>query len=431
MAHTIRSAASPPARMCSSSDRRQFLGRIGCAAAAAASVVNLPALPPFGINTVHAHAVDPTNDQRRRNQAYRLRHKAALYQKNQPPPDHPTNGDDELYPNRIASYTKALPHNHLGEVEPVAYTALLAALVSGDPADFDRIPLGGVVKQTSPQAAFAFELEGADSHHLGMIAPPAFSSAEAASEMAEVYWQAVTRDVPFAGYDIDPLTLAAAADLTRFSEFRGPKTGDQVIPATLFRGSTPGDLVGPYISQFLWQDVPYNATPIVQRLRTAAPGVDYMTAYAEWLAIQNGAAPQPPQFDPTPCYVRNGRDLAEYDHRDFTYQHFLNACLILLGFGSAAVDPNNPYKQSLNQAGFSTFGAPHILGLVAQVANCALKAAWYQKWLLHRLLRPEAMGGRVHNQRTGAADYPVNPEILNSPVLDEVFTRHGTYTVSS
>jgi hypothetical protein len=159
-----------------------------------------------------------------------------------------------LYANRIGSYTKALPHNSFGEVTPAAYSALIKALSTGDPADFENVPLGGVVKQADPQAAFAFGLEGADSHCLGVIAAPSFSSAEAAAEMVELYWQALSRDVPFANFYNDPLINAASLELSTLSDFRGPCTGGQVTIETLFRGNTPGDLTGPYISQFLWKD---------------------------------------------------------------------------------------------------------------------------------------------------------------------------------
>ena len=419
--------SSTPSRTLSSS-RRQFLSRAGKATATALSVgaVGLPSLSLLGTEIADAAEIGPTNGSQRANQAYQIRHKAALFQKGLPAADHPTNGDDDLYSNRIGSYSKGLPHNGLGEVDLYAYNTLINALTTGDPADFERIPRGGVVKQVDPQAALAFELEGADSHHLGIAVPPAFSSAETAGEMAELYWQALTRDVPFSEYDTHPLTVAAAADLTSYSDFRGPKISNQVTATTLFRGHTAGDLVGPYVSQFLWKDVPYGATPIVQRIRSTVAGIDYMTTYAEWLAVQNGAAAGPNQFDSTPRYIRTGRDLGEYVHIDFSYQAFLNAGLILLGM-RAPLDAGNPYRKSTTQAAFSTFGGPHLLDLVARVANCALKAAWYQKWSVHRRLRPEAFGGRIHNQKTGAANYPINAEILNSPVLNEVYSRYGTY----
>jgi len=68
--------------------------------------------------------------------------------------------------------------------------------------------------------------------------------------------------------------------------------------------------------------------------------------------------------------------------------------------------------------------------LVARVANAALKTAWCQKWLVHRRLRPEEFGGRVQQQKTGAALYPISSELLTSPVLAEVFARYGTYLLS-
>jgi len=172
--------------------------------------------------------------------------------------------------------------------------------------------------------------------------------------------------------------------------------------------------------------VPYGATPIVPRIRTALPNVDYLTGFGEWLAVRNGASAGSNQFDSTPRYIRNGRDLGEFVHRDFTYQAFLNACLILLGM-RAPFDASNPYTNSTTQSSFSTFGSPHVLDLVAKVTNCALHAAWYQKWLVHRRLRPEEFGGAVHNRRTNAAGYPVHPDVLHSAALDVIFSRNGTY----
>jgi membrane-associated phospholipid phosphatase len=228
--------------------------------------------------------------------------------------------------------------------------------------------------------------------------------------------------VPFSQYGTDPLTQAAAADLAQFPYFQ------QVTADTLFRGETPGDRVGPYLSQFLWRDVPYGASKLTQLCRTTVAGDNYLTGYADWLKVQNGlpAAGQS-QFDPVSRYIRNGRDLAEWVRRDFPYQAFLNATLILLSFGANALDDGNPYKSLAKQAAFVTFGAPDVLSSVAQVAGCALKAAWFQKWSLHRRLRPEEFAGRVHNHLTGAARYPLPPALLNATVLTRLLTAYGGY----
>ena len=409
--------------------RRAFLGGLSgvTAATIAAGVAGGSPLVWTKSAQVEAAEMGPLHPQQRRQQAYRLRRQAALFHRTLPLPDHHSNGDEDRYLNKIASFSKGLPHNILGEVDLAAYTALLNALSTGQFAAFEAIPLGGRVKLANPQAAYTFELEGPDPQQLGMIAPPTFSSAEEAGEMAEVYWQALTRDVPFSAYDTNPLTLAAAADLSRFSNFREPKAGGVITPATLFRGNTPGDLIGPYLSQFLWMDVPYGATIIVQRCRTTVAGDDYMTAYPEWLNIQRGFPPaRVNRLDPTPRYLRNGRDLGEYVHRDFTYQAYLNACLILLAMRVPS-KATNPYTRSVTQGGFVTFGAPHVLDMVARVANAALKAAWCHKWLIHRRLRPEAFAGRMHNHLIGTARYPLHPEVLNSAAVGAVFRAHGTY----
>src|SRR3712207_8376690 len=55
---------------------------------------------------------------------------------------------------------------------------------------------------------------------------------------SEVYWQALLRDVPFAEFRDDTAhrdVLAAAAELSRFPEFRGPRADGRVTPGTLFR----------------------------------------------------------------------------------------------------------------------------------------------------------------------------------------------------
>lgn len=409
--------------------RRAFLGGLGgvTAATVAAGVAGVSPLVWTGSATVQAAEMGPLPPPQRRQRAYRVRRQAALYQRTLPWPEHRANGDEDRYPNKIASFSKGLPHNALGEVDVAAYTALLDALSTGQFAAFEAVPLGGRVKLANPQAAYAFTLEGPDPHQVGMIAPPAFDSAEAASEMAEVYWQALTRDVPFVAYDTNPLTLAAAADLSHFSHFRGPRVGGVVTPGTLFRGHTPGDLAGPYLSQFLWLDVLYGATVIVQRCRVPVAGDDYMAAYPEWLNIQRGFPPaRVNRLDPTPRYLRNGRDLGEYVHRDFTYQAFLNACLILLAM-RAPLKATNPYGRSATQGGFVTFGAPHVLDVVARAAHAALKASWCHKWLVHRRLRPEAFAGRVHNYLTGAARYPLHAELLNSTAPSAVFRAYGSY----
>jgi membrane-associated phospholipid phosphatase len=420
----------PDSESSSSQSRRTFLGRT--AAAVAAGMAGSAA---FNTDAAKAQEVErepetPIRHLRQR-QAYRIRVEAARRELGLPIAAHPTNGDEQRYPNRIANYSKGLPHDRLGEVDRAAYASLLRAVTSGDPADFESIVTAAhdpnsFGKLTNPQAGLAFEMLGADSHALTMSPPPAFSSAAQAAEIAENYWMALARDVSFAEYDAHPLANRAAADLSRFSDFRGPKLAGRVTPRTLFRGLTPGDLIGPYISQFLWLDTPFGAERIERRMRTAQPGVDFMTRYDDWLAVQNGGVAGEQSYDSMPRYIRNGRDLGEWVHIDVLFQAYFNALLILLNLG-APLDAGNPYNRSRTQKGFGTLGDPYIASVLCAVAKPALKAVWYQKWLVHRRLRPEAFAGRLHNHATGAARYPIQPEILNSQAPAEVFSRNGSY----
>lgn len=343
-----------------------------------------------------------------------------------PPKEHSCNGDEQL-PGKIGSYSKGLPHNSLGEVVSEAYEQYMEALKSGNPEDFESIPMGGKVKLSNPQASYVYDLIGPDCHQLNLSKPPAFSSALEAGEMAELYWQALTRDIPFRAYESDPLIAEAAGDLSGLSDFRGPKDNGKVTPETLFRSEFPGNLTGPYLSQFLWKDIPFGSAVIPQKYRTALAGSDHMTSYEECLDIQNGSLPRESIKDPVPRYIRNGRDLGEYVHYDFSFQCPLSACLILLSYGPEALDRNNPYLKSATQGGFITFGAAHILDMVTKAGRMALEASWFQKFLVHRRLRPEEFGGRVHNHMNGSAKYPIHSELLESEALSKVFSKYGSY----
>src|SRR6266849_6705480 len=124
-----------------------------------------------------------------------------------------------------------------------------AALIPGIPARQRKL--------VNPLSGEAFDLEGADCNQLAIAPAPAFASAQQAGEAPELYWMALLRDVSFLEYDTTPLAQTAAGDLSSLTDFRGPKSGGQVTTGTLFRGVAPGDLAGPYLSQFLWQPVPF------------------------------------------------------------------------------------------------------------------------------------------------------------------------------
>jgi len=369
----------------------------------------------------------PINVAERRNRAFILRRDAAIFERDFPGTPSVSNGDEELYSSRIANYSKGLPHNDLGEVDLNAYNAYLQALNSGLESDFEAIPLGGTAKLANPQGAYCFTLEGADAAALAIPAAPAFSSAQMAGEIAEDYWAALTRDVPFSQYASDPVIAQAGADLSKFSDYRGPKVNGQVTPDVIFRGMTPGDLNGPYLSQFLLKTIPMGAASLPQLYKTAVPGDDYLTSYADWIKAQRGGASGSNMFDSTLRYIRNNRDLALYLLSDFMGEANILATLLLMSYGNAALAPSNPYLHSATQAGGVTFGPQQPLDLVVRVMNEALRATFFQKWLVHRRVRPEAFAGRIHNNVIGATSYPIHSDIFNSGLIKALFNAHGSY----
>ncbi|MDQ3623927.1 MAG: vanadium-dependent haloperoxidase [Verrucomicrobiota bacterium] len=336
-------------------------------------------------------------------------------------------------------YHKGLEHDAAGRVVPAKFEKLRHALDKHSPQDFRDIELTGSVagkpsrRLINPQAGLAADRETAEGFRFRLPKPPeqAGKKDTAAAEMIELYWMALLRDVPFsefgnAGND----TNAAAAELSGLKLYAKPDSSANpvyethtVTAKTLFRGGDwwagSPEHKGPYISQFLHLDVPFGTLKFDQREKQAADGdyriggTPYLIEFAKWKDAQDGADLAK---DPVPVtggtYIRNMGDLARYVHIDQLYEAYLNAALILLG-AKAPLDPGNPYGTAcdtygqglpmtaghcsfMNEIGFGTFGGPHVLSLVCEVATRALKAVWYQKWVANLRLRPEAYAGLAH-----------------------------------
>jgi membrane-associated phospholipid phosphatase len=342
-------------------------------------------------------------------------------------PDQPNNGDEDRYANKINTFTKTLLHNALGEVSNQAYQSMMKAINSGKSADFDAIIRGGNVRLKNPMAAFSWQSVGADQCQYAI--PPAyrFDSAEQADEMVEMYWLALARDIPFAEYDTNELTNQACRDLSRFMAFKGPRAGTQVTPATLFRGNTAGDLVGPYVSQFLLKPASLGSQTLDQRQMSLLPGQEFMTDESSWLEIQFGIGKGAGvKLEDTARYIRNGRDLAAYVHLDYGYSPYYAPAWTMLHWGDAALGPDNPYIFSRSQDGFVTFGGPAALDFAAKAATAAFHAAWWQKWMVHRRARPEVFAGRIHYHTLTKASYPIHSDVLESNGLAMTQRRWGT-----
>ena len=417
-----------------SAARRGFILRSTAAATAALGTAVLHPLLGGASGSAQAAEISSTPPSRRVQQAFLLRAQAAEAERARGVFPHPTNGDEERYPNRIANFHRTLPHNAIGEVDPAAYATLLRALRSGRFADFEAVPSGGTGRLANPLGGLVFNMEGPDSLAVPVYAvPPALSSAEKAAEIAEIYWEAILRDVPFADYSTNSVVHEACTDLTRMRGYLGPRdaTG-RVTPQLLFRYNLPGALDGPMVSQFLFRNFAFDGIPIAPLMRTRQPvltwtpdgsfsfgsGLDYLTAFDEWLNSQNGNNTGAADLFAAPRMINSVRDLGQGAMSDTIYSVSFRASIVMNAMG-VPVDDGNPYKSSVRQTGFSTFGLAHLVNLIGS-AQKAERHTWHQKWFVHRHARPDAWGGLVDNRLRGRAAYPLHADLLNSPVMQRI-----------
>lgn len=297
-------------------------------------------------------------------------------------------------PSFLMSFTKGMSHNFETGLlnDPIHFQYFLRAIDSGDPRDFRDTPLGPEeatgneeycsVKESSSwkskkakeanaknpnekdpkaklrawesqSAGLAFELEGPDAQAVTMPPAPILGGDELTSEMAEVYVQALARDIPFnaltsgviekqySGGFCNKIPKNGVANQPELKKLHANKKDVESLlylteklkqlpwfsnkelklnnkeearrcgrqcphPGSAFRGITRGDDVGPYLSQFLLignngingndkermpEDglISYGAISIDQRVRVAKKGDDHMTKWEEWFDVQNSA----------------------------------------------------------------------------------------------------------------------------------------------
>ncbi|MEO0959297.1 MAG: vanadium-dependent haloperoxidase [Pseudomonadota bacterium] len=452
-----------------------------------------------------------TQDRRQAALAYRIEAANAAAAREHPP--HEANGDEQRYAaeHYAMSFTKGLAHDfktglldipeHFVSYRRAIDDAEIDAFTANTPVPvLDTDPTTGEFtdekrerrKWEAPTAGVVFELEGPDPQAVTMPPAPSLGSPELTLEMAEVYELALLRDVAFSSFadpaaekkvhdeKLSSFSTALLEDLDFKADAPDPKVKQSlhrlhgmrgkidkgpfqpggrprlknpahhlVTAQEAFRGSSPGNEVGPYLSQFMligtWDQstsedirdhstvspehtlsacgrIAYGAIQIDQMVLTATEKKDFMQSQKTWFDVQQGFMPtleqQTYEEDESEGakpgfaarrFISTPRDLATYVHFDALYEAYLNACLILLAQGA----PLDPAFDQLsgggafhalstgfdgverNAGGFALYGGPHVLTLVTEVATRALKAVRYQKFNNHIRLRPETFAGRL------------------------------------
>jgi len=344
--------------------------------------------------------------------------------------------------------------------------------------DFSPKPL------VQPESAWTYMAEGASTAQLQIAVPPAFDSDETGAEMVELYWRALTRDVPFHEYDGNDIVEDAARELDSIAGYKGPGSAadpnsDTVETDNVFRGVTPGAQTGPYVSQLLWKDRKLGGGPEDQKIQPQVAETtprDYMTTVEDWLKVQNGVVPgvdrnlPSNEFSDTKRHIITGRDMAERVHDDPPFRQLQKAAQVLIFSMQAPLDESIPYTLkafekrnvfddvvegddfidetppsrrdvdsflSQTRLPFNDFGPLYIEKKVIEATEHGQKAAWHKKWNVHRRLRPEEYGGRVQAIKPGGdsagrdldapEEYPIPENLLDSEALEDSREKFGSY----
>ncbi len=318
----------------------------------------------------------------------------------------PNNGDEKRFEKLgrpgFASFSKALKHDFLGFVNPASFNSLLEAIDKATQDAFNNVKLGGGVRLlANPLNAYSFQLIGNDSNGARMAPAPKFASRNTAVDMVERYWMALCRDIRFDQYENSPLIADACEDLNNLGFER--EFGFKCTPDNIFRGPYEGCDVGPHVSQFLLQNFQFGNQPIQQLQRYPRENLDYLTDLETWNKVNNG------DIDPTGSDIIDGtrhiitlRDAGQWVHIDLPHQSGLWTTIILLGL-DANISDASPYANgSIKTADpFGSLGDPDITIQSGLAAVYALKHAWFQKWCVHRRLRPEVYAQRLELFRLG------------------------------
>jgi hypothetical protein len=390
-----------------STTRRRFLGTIGSATLAAGVLGRTPNALAETSKARESEA-GPANSgngtsSSRVQQALSIRTTRAQRDAALAVPPHTTNGDLQRYSDHSASFSKTLLQDDICVVNPAAWSSFMKALQSGRNGDFEAIILGGTRTLNGPQGSYAFDLETADSSQFGdapdvgvpggpHLVPPfdQVTSEAYGTQLVEMYWASLLRDVAFTDYAANSTAVSAATEIGSMPAYRGPRdTHGNVTPELLFRGAFQGETIGPLISQFMITPTSMGQQPMNMLCTTYAAGIDYMQDTGTFLQVQNGVGTGlSNQLDPTPRYLHDWRGLAAYTHVDVLYQAYFMALMAMSNL-SVPPNPGNPYNGSKTQNGFGTFGGPDFTATVGEVAARALNHVWYQKWLVHLTHRPE------------------------------------------
>jgi len=299
------------------------------------------------------------------------------------------------------------------------------------------------------------------------IAPPIIGSQLNKIDLFEVYFMAWVRDLPFFLYDKPNfLSNKLNKSISYLNQLNG---SDQefktnlyypqfpVTPNNIFRGRASGDIIGPYVSQFLFYDANVNDNTALpsnnyfkgfmpkladnskRHFMYNSPDADYVlnglgrgpfgVQEAEYLKITNGQPNlllKPANFQPFTTkqrHILTGRDLAAIVHADYTCELALKALEILLSY--KAKDKVGVFNDSNIGKGIATFvqfSGPEVYNSLGQISKEALRVVCFFKYHWMRL-RPEELAAKLNFQSKDTKSSIDLKNFFNDALVNEILAE--------
>jgi membrane-associated phospholipid phosphatase len=276
---------------------------------------------------------------------------------------------------------------------------------------------------------FDYELYGMHRDSFSIPPAPTITSNEGAAELLEVYAMALLRDFDLTLLDsssseYDTFTneqkqtvqkyVDALNDVKQYIQY-SPKNNANITIGTLFRGLSPGDLRGPYLSQFLFYPAYLGNFYAEQKFvlyDNSRNKIDinknYGLDYNYVKDLLNGISKPLVAKTQKLRFLQTIRDAAIYINRDEIWQPFFITAAILLDNG---IKPG--FFTSARKAPSSRFvnlGPVDLYTLMMKAVKLAMNACWVWKWRQLKQ-RPEEMAFQVHMRKK----YPSDPSGVNFP----------------
>jgi hypothetical protein len=333
-----------------------------------------------------------------------------------------------------------------------------------------KINPNSIMKYVDPNIKYTMALDIQCPFYFPWIIPPKIGTQINKIDIFEVYFMAWLRDLPFFLYDKQNfLSNKLNKAISYLNQLNGSNKEFKTnlyypqFPVTsnnLFRGRTNGDIIGPYVSQFLIYDSYLNYNTSVpsnnyfkgfipklidnskKYFMYNSPDSDYVingigrgpygVSENEYLQIANGQPNllyKPSNFKPftnVQRHILTGRDLASIVHADYPCELPLKALEILLSYKAKGI--SGIFTDSNIGKGITTFvqfSGPEIHNSLGQISKEALRVVCFFKYHWMRL-RPEEFAAKINYQSKNPDLNTDLKTFLNDALVQEILKEIKT-----